>query len=93
MSSKCPTCSQSGTEKSHFQGEARGGKPASCNIISELVSASLDKVEVANLPDVLNPATASDATLECRWRAFRGEWRARAGKEKPGNLRRGAQRT
>ena len=86
MSNKCPACSQSGTERSNPQGEARGGKPASRNIISELDSASLNKVEAANLPDVLKPATASEATLKCSWRAFRGGWRQRAGKEKSSNL-------
>jgi hypothetical protein len=86
MSNKCPTCSQPGTERSNPQGEARGGEPVSRNA-SELVPASLNKVEAANLPDVLKPATASEATLMCSWRASRGERRQRAGKEKSRNLR------
>ena len=85
MSNKCPTCSQSGVERSNPQGEARCGEPASRNAI-ELDSASLHKVGVANLPDWTKPATIGEATLvRSRW-APRGDWRQRVGKEKSSNL-------
>jgi hypothetical protein len=85
MSNKCPTCSQSGAERSNPQGEARCGEPASRNAI-ELDSASLHKVGAANLPDWMKPAIVGEAALECsRW-APRGDWRQRVGKEKSSNL-------
>ena len=87
MSNKCPTWSQSGTERSDPQGEARGGEPASRHIKCELDSASLHEMEAANLSEMLKPATASEVTLECNWRASRGGWRQRVGKEKSRNLR------
>ena len=86
MSNKCPTCSQSGVERSNPQGEARCGEPVSRNA-NELDSASLRKVGVANLPDWTKPAIIGEATLvRSRW-APRGGWRQRAGKEKSRNLR------
>ena len=86
MSNKCPTCSQSGAERSNPQGEARRGEPASRNK-SELDSASLRKVGVANLPDWTKPAILGEATLvRSRWTP-RGGWRQRVGKEKSRNLR------
>ena len=85
MSNKCPTCSQTGAERTNPHGEARGSESAIRNA-TELALASLRKVEAANLPDVLKPATASEAILKCRWPALRGEWRQRVGKEKPRNL-------
>ena len=78
MSNKCPTCSQTGAERSNPQGEARRGEPASRNA-SELDSASLHKVGVANLPDWTKPATVGEATLERSRQAPRGDWRQRVG--------------
>lgn len=86
MSTEYPTCSQPGTERSNPQGEARDGKPASRNA-SELDSASLLKVEVANLPDMPKPATVGEAILQCSQQTSRGDWRQRVGKEKSRNLR------
>ena len=85
MSNKCPTCSQTGVERSNPQGEARRGEPASRNAI-ELDSASLHKVGAANLPDWTKPATVGEATLARNRQAPRGDWRQRVGKEKPSNL-------
>ena len=85
MSNKCPTCSQSGVERSDPQGEARRGEPASRNV-SELDSASLQKAGAANLPDGTKPATVGEATLERNRQAPRGDWRQRVGKEKSSNL-------
>ena len=86
MSNKCPTCSQSGAERSNPQGEARCGEPASRNE-SELDSASLRYTGAANLPEMAKPATVGEATLERNRQAPRGGWRQRVGKEKPRNLR------
>ncbi len=86
MSNKCPTCSQSGAERSNPQGEARCGEPVSRNKI-ELDSASLRKMGAANLPEVVKPATVGQAALVCSRRAPRGGWRQRTGKEKSRNLR------
>jgi len=91
MSNKCPTCSQTGAERSNPQGEARCGEPASRNA-SELDSASLHKVGAANLPELPKPATVGEATLERSRQAPRGDWRQRAGKEKSRNLRTEAKR-
>ena len=63
MSNKCPTCSQTGAERSNPQGEARCGEPASRNE-SELDSASLRYTGAANLPEMAKPATVGEATLE-----------------------------
>ena len=85
MSNKCPTCSQTGVERSNPQGEARCGEPASRNAI-ELDSASLRKVGTANLPDWTKPAIIGEAALVCsRW-VPRGDWSQRVGKEKSSNL-------
>ena len=86
MSNKCPTCSQTGTERSNPQGEARRGEPASRNT-SELDSASLHDMGAANPSDMPKPAIVGEATLERSRQAPRGDWRQRAGKEKPRNLR------
>ena len=86
MSNKCPTCSQTGAERSNPQGEARRGELASRNE-SELDSASLRYTGAANLPEMVKPAIVSEATLERSRQAPRGGWRQRAGKEKPRNLR------
>ncbi len=76
MLTECPTCSQLGTERSNPQGEARLDELASRNT-SELDSASLRKVGVAMLPEVLKPAAIGEATFVCsRW-APRGDWRWR----------------
>jgi hypothetical protein len=85
MSNKCPTCSQTGAERSNPQGEARRGEPASRNE-NKLDSASLHKVGVANLPDWTKPATVGEATLERNRQAPRGGWRQRVGKGKQRNL-------
>ena len=85
MSNKCPTCSQTGAERSNPQGEARSGEPASRNV-SELDSASLHKMGAANLPNRTKPAIVGEAALECSRRAPRGGWRQRVGKEKSSNL-------
>jgi hypothetical protein len=83
---ECPTCSRIGTERSNPQGEARLDELASRNAI-ELDSASLRKVGVAMLPDMLKPATVGQETFVCsRW-APRGDWRWRVRKEKSRNLR------
>ena len=86
MPTKCPACSQPGTERSNPQGEARGGELVSRNA-SELDSASLhDKLGMAKLPNVLKPATIGEETLiRNRW-VPRGDWRWRARKEKSRNL-------
>ncbi len=86
MSNKCPTCSQTGAERSNPQGEARRGEPASRNE-SELDSASLRYMGAANLPKMPKPANVGEATLERNRHAPRGGWRQRAGKEKSRNLR------
>ena len=85
MSNKCPTCSQTGAERSNPQGEARCGEPASRNE-SKLDSASLRYMGAANLPKKPKPATDGEATLERNRQAPRGGWRQRAGKEKSRNL-------
>ena len=85
MSNKCPTCSQTGAERSNPQGEARCGEPASRNV-SELDSASLHYMGAANLPEMAKPVTVGEATLECNRWAPRGDWRQRVGKEKSSNL-------
>jgi len=83
---ECPTCSQSGGERSNPQVEARGGEPTSRNA-SELVSASLhEKTGVANLSDVLKPATVGEVTFTCSQLAPRGDWRQRVGTERLRNL-------
>jgi hypothetical protein len=86
MSNKCPTCSQTGAERSNPQGEARCGEPASRNE-NELNSASLRHMGAANLPDWTKPATVGEVTPERNRQAPRGGWKQRAGKEKPRNLR------
>ena len=53
---------------------------------SELKAASLHKVKVARLSKVVKPDTGGEATGVCSRRAFRGEWRQRAGRERPRNL-------
>jgi hypothetical protein len=85
MPTKCPACSQPGTERSNPQGEARDGKLVSHNA-SELDSASLRKLGVTKLPEMLKSATIDEATpISNRW-APRGGWRWRARKEKSRNL-------
>ena len=86
MVNRCPTCSQSGGERSNPQAEARCGEPASRNA-SELDSASLHYMGVANLPERVKPATDDEATPSCNRGAPRGDWRQRVGKEKSRNLR------
>jgi len=94
MKTKCPTCSLSALkgvipkvkpEKTETRERFRG-EPASRNE-SELDSASLHYVGVANLPDLLKPAIAGEETLQSSQRTPRGDWRQRAGKEKSRNLR------
>ena len=85
MSNKCPTCSQSGTERSNPQSEAQKGEPMSRNA-NELDSASLRNVGAANLPKMLKPEIVGQVTLERSRRAPRGGWRQRVGKEKHRNL-------
>ena len=85
MSKKCPTCSQTGAERSDPQGEARCGEPASRNE-NELDSASIRNMGAANLPEMAKPATVGEATLERNRQAPRGGWRQRVGKEKSSNL-------
>lgn len=86
MTNKCPTCSQTGVERSSPQDEARRGEPASRNA-SELDSASLDKAGVASLPGMVKPAIIDEETFESNRWAPRGDWRQRVGKEKSRNLR------
>jgi hypothetical protein len=86
MTTRCPSCSQTGAERSNPQGEARCGELVSRNT-SELDSASLRNVGVAKLPEMLKPETIGEATpMSNRW-APRGGWRWRARKEKSRNLR------
>jgi hypothetical protein len=86
MTNRCPSCSQSGAERSNPQGEARCGEPASRNA-SELDSASLRYMGVTNPPRWLKSATDGEATPVRSRRTPRGGWRQRAGKEKSRNLR------
>jgi hypothetical protein len=86
MTNKCPTCSQTGVERSNPQGEARSGEPASRNA-SELDSASLRYKGAANLPEMVKPANIGEETFESNRCALRGGWRQRVGKEKSRNLR------
>ena len=86
MTTRCPSCSQTGGERSNPQAEARGGEPASRNA-SELDSASLRKMGVTILPKMVKSATDDEATPVCSRRAPRGGWRQRAGKERFRNLR------
>ena len=83
---ECPTCSQSGAERSNPQGEALNGEPTSRNAI-ELDSASLhEKTGAANLSDMLKPATVGEVTFTCNQLAPRGDWRQRVGTERLRNL-------
>ena len=86
MLTECPTCSRVGIERSNPQGEARLDELASRNAI-ELDSASLHKVGVAMLPDLLKPAAVGEETFVCNRRAPRGDWRQRVRTEKSRNLR------
>ena len=86
MLTECPTCSRVGTERSNPQGEARLDELASRNT-SELDSASLHKVGVAMLPELLKPAAVGEETFTSSRRAPRGDWRQRVRKEKSRNLR------
>jgi len=86
MTNRCPSCSQTGGERSNPQAEARRGEPASRNA-SELDSASLHYTGVTILPDRVKSATGDEATPASSRRAPRGDWRQRAGKEKSRNLR------
>jgi len=86
MTTRCPSCSQPGSERSNPQAEARCGEPTSRNA-SELDSASLHTVRVTILPDMVKSGTGGEATPECSRRTLRGDWRQRVGKEKSRNLR------
>ena len=85
MTTKYPSCSKAGSERSNPQAEASLRKPASRNA-SELDSASLRDLGVTNLPDWLKSVTDEEEILVCIRRAPRGGWRQRAGKEKSRNL-------
>lgn len=83
---ECPTCSQTGAERSNPQGEALRGEPTSRNAI-ELDSASLHyKTGAANLSDMLKPATVGEVTFACNQLAPRGDWRQRVGTDRLRNL-------
>jgi len=86
MTTKHPTCSKLGTERSNPQGEARGSELVSRNALRELDSASLRKVGAVNIPEWTKPATDSEAMFICNYQAPRGGWRRRARKEKLRNL-------
>lgn len=86
MTTRCPSCSQSGAERSNPQGEARSGELVSRNA-RELDSASLHLSGVASLPEVVKPVIAGEATPESNRRTPRGDWRRRARTEKSRNLR------
>ena len=87
MITECPSCSQSGGERSNPQAEARNGEPVSRNA-SELDSASLRyRTGVTSLPYWLKSVIGGEATLARIRRTPRGGWRQRAGKEKSRNLR------
>ena len=86
MLTECPTCSQTGGERSNPQVEALCGEPTSRNV-SELDSASLRrKSGVANLSDLLKPDTVGEETFTCSQLTPRGGWRQRVGKERLRNL-------
>jgi len=79
---ECPTCSQTGAERSNPQSEVLRGEPASRNA-SELDSASLhNKMGAANLSEMLKPATVGEVTFTCSQLAPRGDWRQHAGTER-----------
>ena len=83
---ECPTCSQTGAERSNPQGEVLRGEPASRNA-SELDSASLHyRTGAANLSDMPKPATVGEETFTCSRLAPRGDWRQRVGTERLRNL-------
>ena len=83
---ECPTCSQTGAERSNPQGEVLRGEPTSRNAI-ELDSASLHyKTGVANLSEMLKPATVGEVTFTCSQLTPRGDWRQRVGTERLRNL-------
>ena len=83
---ECPTCSQTGAERSNPQGEVLRGEPTSRNAI-ELDSASLHyKTGVANLSEMPKPATVGEVTFTCNQLAPRGDWRQRVGTERLRNL-------
>ena len=86
MLTEYPTCSRIGTERSNPQSEARLDEPVSCNVC-ELDSASLRKVGVAMLPEMLKPATIGEEIFICNRWTPRGGWRWHVGKEKSRNLR------
>ena len=82
----CPSCSQSGGERSNLQAEAWTGELVSRNA-SELDSAPLHYIGATKLPEMMKSATVDEATLERSRRAPRGDWRQRARKERQRNLR------
>jgi hypothetical protein len=82
---ECPTCSQTGAERSNPQGEVLRGEPASRNAI-ELDSASLRYLGAANLSGMPKPATVGEVTFTCSQLAPRGGWRQRVGTERLRNL-------
>jgi len=86
MTTRCPSCSQLGGERSNPQAEARCGEPVSRNA-SELDSASLRKLGVTMLPEMLKSVIAGEATPMSNRRTPRGGCRQRTGKEKSRNLR------
>jgi len=87
MTTKCPSCSQYGGERSNPQVEARSGEPVSRNAI-ELDSASLRyKIGVTSPRYWLKSETGEEVTFICTCQTPRGAWRQRAGKEKSRNLR------
>ncbi len=75
-----------GGERSNPQAEARNGERVSRNN-RELASASLHKAGVANHPDLAKPAIVGEEVPVCNRRTPRGDWRRRARKEMPRNLR------
>ena len=86
MSTRYPTCSKAGSERSDPQAEALLREPVSRNA-SELDSASLHLVGVTNLPEMLKSVTDEEAIPVSIRQAPRGDWRQRTGKEKSRNLR------
>ena len=82
MTTKHPTCSKLGIERSNPQGEARASELVSRNALRELDSASLHNIGVVNLSEMLKPATDSEEMFTCNYQTPRGDWRWRARKEK-----------
>ena len=81
-----PIMKLTGGERSNPQAEARNSERVSRNN-RELDSASLHKVGVTNLPDLVKSAIVGEEVPTCNRRTPRGDWRRRARTEMSRNLR------